>query len=145
MYINGKPIRIDKSNQALNKREKSNWLVHLLFIRQDYNECLKYVDQLIEESDRTKDGEKSEYALYLKALILRIKGNIHDSLDHFKKCHLLNPNNLEYLKQFGRSLYLLGKHKQAIEMFDECLQIKEDDWEVYFYKGLSFRYMREFD
>lgn len=44
MYINGKPIRIDKSKQALNKREKSNWLVHLLFIRQDYNECMKYVD-----------------------------------------------------------------------------------------------------
>jgi Bardet-Biedl syndrome 4 protein len=103
------------------------------------------VEQLIEESDRNKDSERSEYALYLKALILRIKGNIHESLEHFKKCHLLNPNNIEYLKQFGRSLYLLGKHKQAIEMFDECLQLDEGDWEVFFYKGLSYRYMREFD
>jgi hypothetical protein len=33
MYINGKPIIIDKKDQALNKREKSNWLVHILFIR----------------------------------------------------------------------------------------------------------------
>ena len=105
MFINGKPIVIDKKEQALNTREKSNWLVHILFIRQEYTQCLKFVDELLEEK------EKSEYALYLKALILRIKGNIHDSLDLFKKCHLLNPNNIEYLKQFGRSLYLLGRHK----------------------------------
>jgi len=30
-------------------------------------------------------------------------------------------------------------------MFDECLALKDDDWEVYFYKGLSYRYMREFE
>jgi hypothetical protein len=33
MYVNGRPIRIDRGNMALNKREKSNWLVHILFIR----------------------------------------------------------------------------------------------------------------
>ena len=80
MYINGKPIKVNNNNQALNKREKSNWLIHLLFIRQDYSECLKFVDELLEESERKQDGERSEYALYLKALILRIKGNIHESL-----------------------------------------------------------------
>ena len=81
----------------------------------------------------------------MKALILRIKGNIHESLELFKKCHLLDPKNVEYIKQFGRSLYLLGRHKQAIEMFDDCLGIDEsNDWEIYFYKGLSYRYMRQF-
>lgn len=30
-------------------------------------------------------------------------------------------------------------------MFDECIGLNDEDWEVYFYKGLSFRYMREFD
>ena len=33
MYINGKPIKIDKSNLCLNKRERTNWLIHLLFVR----------------------------------------------------------------------------------------------------------------
>jgi hypothetical protein len=37
MFINGKPIMVDKKEQALNKREKSNWLVHILFIRQEYD------------------------------------------------------------------------------------------------------------
>jgi hypothetical protein len=70
MFINGKPIIID---QTLNKREKSNWLLHILFIRQEYNDCLKFIDDILSE----KDGDKTEYALYLKALILRIKGDIH--------------------------------------------------------------------
>lgn len=148
MYVNGRPIRVDKKNLALNKREKSNWLVHILFIRQDFTECLKYLDLLIQEDldqGNSQYGEKSEYALFLKALILRIKGDIHQSLDLFKKCHLLNPNNTDYLKQFGRSLYLLGKHSQAIEMFDECLELDNEDWEIYFYKGLSSKYMRKYD
>lgn len=141
MSINGRPVIVDKNQHALNKREKSNWLVHILFIRQEYSQCLKFVDELLEE----KDGDKSEYTLYLKALILRIKGNIHESLELFKKCHLLNPNNIEYLKQFGRSLYLLGRHKQAIELFDECLELDPKDWEIFFYKGLSARYLRQFE
>ena len=70
MFINGKPIIID---QTLNKREKSNWLLHILFIRQEYNDCLKFIDDILSE----RDGDKTEYALYLKALILRIKGDIH--------------------------------------------------------------------
>ena len=121
----------------MNKRERSNWLLHILFIRQEYNDCLKFIDEILSE----KDGDKTEYALYLKALILRIKGDIHQSLDLFKKSHLLNPNNIEYLKQFGRSLYLLGRHKQAIELFDECLILDHKDWEIHYYKGLSYRYL----
>ena len=141
MFINGKAINVNRGSKALNNREKSNWLVHMLFIKQEYSQCLKFVDELLED----KNGDKSEYAIYLKALILRIKGSIHDSLELFKKCHLLNPNNIEYLKQFGRSLYLLGRHKQAIELFNECLELDAKDWETYFYKGLSYRYMRQFD
>ena len=81
----------------------------------------------------------------MKALILRIKGNIHESLELFKKCHLLNPSNIEYLKQFGRSLYLLGRHKAAIEVFDEVISQQAKDWEVYFYKGLSYKFLRIYD
>jgi len=58
---------------------------------------------------------------------------------------MLNPNNTEYLKQFGRSLYLLGRHKGAIDVFNQCIELDANDWEIYLYKGLSFRYMRNFD
>lgn len=74
MYINGRPIMVDKGSQALNKREASNWLIHILFIRQDYTECIKFIDELLVESERKNDSQRSEYAIYLKALVLRIKG-----------------------------------------------------------------------
>ena len=76
---------------------------------------------------------------------MRVKGNIHESLEVFKKCHLLNPTHIDYLKQFGRSLYLLGRHKAAIEVFDECINIDENDWEVYLFKGLSYKYLRVYE
>lgn len=81
------------SAQAINSKDKLNWLVHVLFLRQDFDECLKIIESMLDESQG-----RSEYANFLKALILRIKGNIHESLELFKKCHLLNPSNTEYLK-----------------------------------------------
>ena len=128
------------SNAPINIREKQNWLIHIQFLRQEYDDCIKLIEEMLEDSQG-----KSEYALYVKALILRIKGNIHESLELFKKCHLLNPVNIDYLKQFGRSLYLLGRHKAAIEVFDECLNIDQKEWEVHYYKGLSYKYLRIYD
>jgi len=78
-------------------------------------------------------------------MTFRIQGNIRESLDLFKKCYRLNPTNVDYLKQFGHSLYLLGRHKAAIEVFDECCNLDEDDWEIYYYKGLSYKFLRVFD
>ncbi|CAI2371147.1 unnamed protein product [Moneuplotes crassus] len=127
-------------SQLLINKDKSNWLIHILFVRQEFDECMKLIDDVL---DSSKD--KSEYALFVKAMILRINGNIHESLEMFKKCHLLDPSNIDYLKQFGRSLYLLGRHKAAIDVYDECLKITENDWEIYYYKGLSYKYLRIYD
>ena len=120
--------------QPSNGKDVNNWLLHALFLRQDYKECLTLIEKVLKDSDG-----HCEYATYLKALILRIKGQIHESLDLFKKCHLLDPANPDYLKQFGRSLYLIGRHKLAIDVFDDCLNFDHEDWEVYFYKGLTLQ------
>jgi Bardet-Biedl syndrome 4 protein len=125
---------------AINLKEKDNWLLHQMFIRHEYDSCLKKIDEILGDPN-----DKSEYALFIKAMILRIKGNIHESLELFKKCHLLAPNNSDYLKQFGRSLYLLGRHKAAIDVYDECLKLNVNDWEVFYYKGLSYKYLRIYD
>jgi Bardet-Biedl syndrome 4 protein len=81
------------SSSVLNQKERLNWLIHILFLRQDWDESLRVIEAMLEESKG-----RSEYALYSKALILRVKGNIHESLELFKKCHLLNPTNIDYLK-----------------------------------------------
>lgn len=41
---------------------------------------------------------------------------------------MLNPHNVENLKQVGRSLYLLGKHKAAIDIYEEAKSYSEEDW-----------------
>jgi Bardet-Biedl syndrome 4 protein len=68
----------------------------------------------------------------------------------------LSPHNVQNLKQVGRSLYLLGKHRQAIEVrlalegpcrfllscsaapcqvYEEALRIAPHDWEIWHNKG----------
>jgi hypothetical protein len=73
-------------NQNTTSREKRNWQIHLLYIRQDYKECLRVIDQQLQECH----GE-SEYALYAKALILRQQGQILQSLKHFQMVFMRAP------------------------------------------------------
>ena len=79
-----------------------------------------------EQLDETQD--QCEYAYYVKGLLLRQEGKVQESLDTFQRCAMLNPSNQMYIKQIGRSLFLLGKHKQAIDVFDEALKLGETDW-----------------
>jgi len=39
----------------------------------------------------------------------------------------------------------LGRHKAAIEVFEECLTLEPSDWEVYFFIGLCYKFMRLYD
>lgn len=60
-----------------------------------------------------------EFAIYIKALINRQEGKISESLGLFQAVTCLNPHSVLNLKQVGRSLYLLGNHKAAIDVYDE--------------------------
>ena len=120
-------------------REKRNWLIHMLYTRQDYAECLKHIEtQLLDCKGQ------SEYALFVKALIKRQEGQINESLQLFQAAACLNPHNVINLKQVGRSLYLLGKHQQALEVYDDAQQLARDDWEIAHNKGLCFLYLKNY-
>ena len=60
------------------------------------------IDSVMAESKSA--GSKSEYSIYVKGLIHRFRGEIHESLELFKTCHLLDPNNVTYMKQIARCL-----------------------------------------
>lgn len=47
--------------------------------------------------------------------------------------------------QIGRSLYLLGKHKAAIDVYEEASKIGSPDWEIMHNKGLCFMYLKQYD
>ena len=69
-----------------------------------------------------------EYAIYVKALIKRANGELQESLTLFQAATVLNPHNVANLKQVGRALYLLGKHKAAIDIYEEAKSYSEEDW-----------------
>jgi len=121
-------------------REKTNWLIHMLYIRQDYDQCL----EKIEEALKGCNG-MAEYPIYVKALIKRQRGEIQDSLQLFQAATCLNPHNICNLKQVGRSLYLLGKHKAALDVYEEAQRIGIDDWEIWHNKGLCNMYLKQYD
>lgn len=125
---------------ATTQRIKRNWLIHQLYIRGEFSECLNIIEIQLQE---TKG--QSEYPIYIKALIRRHEGKIVESLQLFQAATILNPHNVQNLKQVGRSLYLLGKHKQAIEVYDEAQRIGIEDWEVWHNRGLCNLYLKNYE
>jgi len=61
------------------QRVKRNWLIHQLYIRQEFPECLKVIEAQLQECKGL-----AEYPLYVKALIRRQQGAIAESLQLFQ-------------------------------------------------------------
>jgi len=121
-------------------RERRNWLIHVYYVRQDFFDCLVLI-----EDQLTECKGLCEYAIYVKALIKRANGELQDSLTLFQAATVLNPHNVANLKQVGRSLYLLGKHKAAIDIYEEAKGFSEEDWEVSHNMGLCWLYLKNYE
>jgi len=49
-------------------------------------------------------------------------------------------------EQVGRVLFLLGKHKAALDCLEEALRMgHQDDWQIWHNKGLCLAYLRKFE
>uniref|UniRef100_A0A8D0YN74 BBSome complex member BBS4 n=1 Tax=Sus scrofa TaxID=9823 RepID=A0A8D0YN74_PIG len=103
--------------------EKQNWLIHLHYIRKDYEACKAIIKEQLQETQGL-----CEYAIYVQALIFRLEGNIQESLELFQTCAILSPQCADNLKQVARSLFLLGKHKAATEVYNEAAKLNQKDW-----------------
>jgi Bardet-Biedl syndrome 4 protein len=127
--------------QTTSDPSSRNWFIHRLYLRGEFKECLRMIEDVLK-----KHQGLSEYPIYVKALILRHSGRIQESLQLLQAATCLNPDNKENLKQVGRSLYLLGKHTSAIEVYEEILSMgKADDWEIFHSIGLCHMYLKDYD
>ncbi|XP_006167338.1 Bardet-Biedl syndrome 4 protein isoform X2 [Tupaia chinensis] len=120
--------------------EKQNWLIHLHYIRKDYEACKAVIKEQLQETQGL-----CEYAVYVQALIYRLEGNIQESLELFQTCAILSPQSADNLKQVARSLFLLGKHKAAAEVYDEAAKLNERDWEICHNMGVCYIYLKQFN
>lgn len=120
--------------------EKRNWLIHLLYVKKDYLRCMKLIDEQIEVTK-----SKCEYPLYVKGLILRSQGEVQNSLKLFQQCHQINPSNSDNMKQIGKSLILLGRHKSAIECYNASMKLnqEEKDWEISQALGVCYQFLKQ--
>ncbi|ELU12061.1 hypothetical protein CAPTEDRAFT_94608, partial [Capitella teleta] len=117
--------------------ERRNWLIHLHFVRKEYDTCKVIVKEQLAETNGM-----CEYAVYVQALILRQEGRIQESLELFQTCTLLNPQSVDNLKQVARSLFLLARHKAAIDVYNEAAKMTEGDWEISHNKGVCYMYLK---
>lgn len=120
--------------------ERRNWLIHLHFIRKEYDKCMSLIKEQLDETQGM-----CEYALYCKALILRQEGQIQESLDLFQRTVQINPHSADNLKQVARSLFLLARHKAALEVYNEAAKLSTKDWEIYHNQGVCYVYMKDFE
>ena len=81
----------------------------------------------------------------ISALVLRNQGRIEESLTTFQAALCLNPTNVNNLKQVGRSLFLLGKHKNALDVFSEAEKISPDDRDIHHSKGMCYLYLKSYE
>ena len=111
-----------------------------LYVRQDFESCLRCIESVLSECKGM-----SEYPVYVKALIKRQRGEIQESMQLFQAATCLNPQNVCNLKQVGRSLYLLGNHKAALDVYAEAQRLGIDDWEIWHNKGLCNMYLKQYE
>ncbi|XP_048828166.1 Bardet-Biedl syndrome 4 protein [Brienomyrus brachyistius] len=119
--------------------ERRNWLIHLHYIRKDYETCKTIIKEQLQETQGM-----CEYAIYVQALILRLEGKIQQSLELFQSCAVLNPHSADNLKQVARSLFLLGKHKASIEVYNEAARLNQKDWEISHNLAVCYMYTKDF-
>ena len=55
---------------------------------------------------------------------MQARGRIHEALTLFQAATCLNPQNVCNVKQVGRCLSLLGKHKAALDVFEEANKVR---------------------
>ncbi|RNF07534.1 Bardet-Biedl syndrome 4 protein [Trypanosoma conorhini] len=138
------PVMMSMAASLLDIRERRNWLIHQLYVRQEYVDCLSVIEAQLHESEGV-----CEYALYVKGLLKRRTGELTESLNLFQTAMLINPQNPANQRQVGQALFFLGEHRAAIDMFHEAQRVREvngvgDDWVIQYSIGMCYMYLKDY-
>mmetsp|Transcript_3896 Transcript_3896/g.7182 ORF Transcript_3896/g.7182 Transcript_3896/m.7182 type:complete len:509 (+) Transcript_3896:138-1664(+) len=141
-YAEAQSTQAHQRKNRVKEGGERNWLIHKLYVRRQFDACLREIEERIQNCGPAKGS--CEFALYVKALILRHQGKIEESLNLFQLTTKINPQNIANIKQVARSLYLLGKKHAALDIYRDALTIDKRDWEVYHNLGLCHMELKEY-
>ncbi|KAF8570007.1 hypothetical protein P879_02152 [Paragonimus westermani] len=114
--------------------ETENWIIHTLYTQYEFSTCAGLIKRNL-----NKSGNTNEYALYCLGIIRRLEGKVQESLDQFTACIQLNSSAISHKKQIARSLLLLGKHDEAIKLYEDVTRHCSSDWaEEYFVEASKY-------
>lgn len=113
-------------------KESYNWLIHLHYIRGEYDLCHQRIKAI---------NITSEYSYYLRGLIaLRSKGDVKSALNFFNQ--ILSKNNATFIKAIARCLMIWGKHNVVCDLIQENgLRIAPNDWQLWYILGNSYLHL----
>jgi len=86
-------------------------------------------------------------AYHLLGSALFKKGNAEEAIYHFNKAILYHPHNLitdvyvESYKERGDAYANLGQYQRAIEDYNQTIQLKPDNDQVYNNRGIAYYYL----
>lgn len=116
-------------------KDNYNWLLHLHYVRGEYNQLERFIDNL---------AIKSSYSYYLQGLIaLRSSASVQEALKMFDKIASLSNleaiSDLYHIKAVARCYLLLGQHQKVIELIRENgLKYYPNDWQLWSMLGNCF-------
>ncbi|CAG7817894.1 unnamed protein product [Allacma fusca] len=118
-----------------------NWLIHLHYVRREFETCKSVIHE-----ELARLNGNSEYANYILALVLRSEGRMQESLDRLQVCHELEPMNANTVNQIARSLFLLGRHRLAVDAYQKAQLLSDDsDSETHYNMGMCYLFMKDLD
>eukprot|EP00043_Microstomoeca_roanoka_P003463 m.43974 g.43974 ORF g.43974 m.43974 type:complete len:478 (-) comp12071_c0_seq2:93-1526(-) len=117
-----------------------NWRIHQLYTQQQYEACEQMIELALKKSHK-----QCEYALFVRGLLLKVRGQLKEAQLVFQDVLRLRPNNHHAAVQIARCLYLMGKFRAALDVFDQALQIGVNTWRLHHDKSLCYARLEQYD
>lgn len=108
--------------------QEHNWLLHKIYLREDFTECEKILE--------AREMQNTLLGVQIKGSIHRCKGEIIQSLGLFQEAISNHLRDTETVKRVGKNMYLIGRFIQAEKVFAHLCELRPDDPEVWFSRGL---------
>ncbi|CAD8054347.1 unnamed protein product [Paramecium sonneborni] len=132
-------IILKKPSRVIN-RYKHNQLLYNYFVIRDFKSALELIEKLTQEH-----GDIHEYANQIQGYIYKMTGQLQKSTETFKKFLSFNEQDQEVLKTIAKNLQLDGRFKSSLDVAQKALNLKKNDWEVFYTIGNCYYAQKDID